>query len=96
MDIDAKDCRLEGFSYGLVTCWTCWYRATHLPTGVVVEFKDGTTVKREAMERLQKAVNEAIANQQRKELRRELTSSTYRRLLRRAVASSPFRSITRR
>jgi hypothetical protein len=53
-DIVAQDCRLEGFSSGRVTKI---YKAIHLPTGMTVEFSNGLT-KREAMERLQRAVHD--------------------------------------
>jgi hypothetical protein len=53
-DIVAQDCRLEGFSSGRVSKI---YKATHIPTGMIVEFSNGLT-KREAMERLQRAVND--------------------------------------
>lgn len=54
MDIDAQDCRLEGFSSGRNSLW---FKATHFPTGTVVQFQNGLN-KREAMNQLQKAVNE--------------------------------------
>lgn len=66
MDIDAKDCRLEGFRAGQTTTWfsrtTCWLRATHLPTGVMVEIREtgsgGPADKRRLMVALQQAVND--------------------------------------
>lgn len=54
-DISAKDCRIEGFRSGGTSRW---YKATHLPTGTVVEFGNGLTSKREAMKALQSAVND--------------------------------------
>ena len=57
MDIDAQDCRLVGFRAGRNALW---YKAIHLPTGIVVEFANGLN-KREAMNRLQKAVDEHAA-----------------------------------
>lgn len=53
MDIDAKDCRLEGFRAGRSALW---HKATHLPTGTVVNFKNGILSKRLAMQRLQDEV----------------------------------------
>lgn len=60
MDIDAEDCRLEGCRDNQAAFWT---RATHIPTGVVVELPGGGAIglagKRLLMEKLQRAVNEA-------------------------------------
>ncbi len=55
-DILAEDCRLDGFNSLVPSQPALWYRATHLPTGVVVEVM-GTT-KRRLMEALQRKVNE--------------------------------------
>lgn len=58
MDIKAEDCRLEGFGDALESYWL---RATHIPTGTVVEMLEGsaagTAGKRRLMEKLQEAVN---------------------------------------
>ena len=54
MDIVAQDCRLEGLGSNRVFRV---YKAIHLPTSLIVEFANGLT-KREAMDRLQKAVSE--------------------------------------
>lgn len=56
MDIDAQDCRLDGTSDGQATFW---WRATHLPTGVVVEADriGGELSKRVLMIKLQAAVS---------------------------------------
>lgn len=54
MDINAKDCRLEGFAGGRSPRFN---KGTHLPTGTVVEFANLLT-KREVMKALQGAVNE--------------------------------------
>lgn len=43
-------------SYSARRVFRC-YKATHLPTGLIIHFANGLT-KREAMNRLQKAVNE--------------------------------------
>ncbi len=55
MDIDSKDCRLEGFGNA---AGRRWYRAIHLTTGTIAEFPNGTTKKREAMDALQRAVDD--------------------------------------
>lgn len=54
MDIDAKDCRLEGFAGGRSPRFN---KGIHLPTGTIVEFKN-LLPKRQVMKELQKAVNE--------------------------------------
>lgn len=56
MDIAAEDCRLEGFVGGGSSRY---YRAVHLPTGVIITIDGGTPSKREAMKALQAAVNKA-------------------------------------
>lgn len=53
-----EDCRLEGFRG---SGWARWYKATHVPSGTVVEFPNGTDSKQIAMAKLKTAV---IANQQ--------------------------------
>lgn len=52
-DIDAQDCRLTGYS---ANRQFRVYEAEYLPTGLLLEFRNGLT-KREAMQRLQNAVN---------------------------------------
>lgn len=54
MDIDAKDCRLEGFAGGRNSRFN---KGVHIPTGTIVEFKN-LLPKREVMKELQRAVNE--------------------------------------
>lgn len=56
-DIIAQDCRLEGYSANRVFRV---YKAIHHPTNLLIEFANGLT-KREAMNRLQTAVNEREA-----------------------------------
>ncbi len=58
MDIDAKDCRLEGFGNA---AGRRWYRAIHFPTGTEVKLPNGTAKKREIMDELQKAVDAAVS-----------------------------------
>ena len=54
MDIDAKDCRLDGFR-GADDFY--WLRATHLPTGVTVETRSsGGPEGRRLMEKLEASV----------------------------------------
>jgi hypothetical protein len=57
VDIDARDCRLEGFRSSRNALW---FKATYLPTGTVVEFQNGLN-KRDAMNELQMAVNKAMS-----------------------------------
>lgn len=54
-DIRAEDCRLEGFVSGRSARY---YTATHLPTGVRVHFQNGYGTAREAMNALQRRVDE--------------------------------------
>jgi protein subunit release factor A len=55
VDIDAKDCRLDGFR-GAGDFY--WLRATHLPTGVTVETRSsgGPEGRRRLMEKLEASV----------------------------------------
>jgi protein subunit release factor A len=55
VDIDAKDCRLDGFR-GAGDSY--WLRATHLPTGVTVETRSsaGPEGRRRLMEKLEASV----------------------------------------
>lgn len=61
MDIDGKDCRIEGFGNA---SGRRWYKAIYLPTGTTVEFPNGTTKKREVMDALQKAVDDHLTSGQ--------------------------------
>lgn len=54
VDIKAEDCRVEGFAGGRAPRFN---KATHLPTGVIVEFSH-LLPKRQVLNELQKAVNE--------------------------------------
>lgn len=54
MDIQAEDCRLEGFAGGRNPRFN---KGTHIPTGTVVEFAN-LLPKREVMKALQSAVTE--------------------------------------